>query len=157
MPGMISLSMMVWPFSTIVTRRPMSVMSYACHSPAGFAAFRRGQEPVDAADAVRVQRLADVVLDLRLVAAAQVHAAVALGRVHQLDVQLEVPESLLRDEVGAGRRVREHAALDGPADALRGAPLLPPVEPGRREQLHGGAPGHGLDWRGRRCARAGPA
>src|SRR5262249_20592924 len=77
------------------------------------------------AGSMGVRRLAVVVEDLNLVAAAQADPAVRMFDNPEIDVQFEVPELLLGDKVGRGRRVAEHAVLDCPLHFDVGVQPLP--------------------------------
>ena len=138
MPGIVWRSMIRSPLRCTVTTRPTSSTSIVCHSPAGFRRVRaRGQEAVDAADQVRVRLQAVVVLDLHLVAAAQVDAAVAALRVAELGVQLEVGELPLADQVDAGLGVDQQAVADDPAVRRLGLGRRERVRAGRAERPAG--------------------
>src|SRR5262249_11416476 len=73
-------------------------------------------EAIDATDAVTVQFHSEIVLDLDLIASAQVDAAVAALWVAEHSVQFEVGEFPLRHQVASGNRVVEDAAFRAPAE-----------------------------------------
>src|SRR5690606_21463230 len=81
----------------------------------------RREKSVQATHAQRVECKPVVVLDLHLVTAAQVNAAVAAGRETELRAQAKIAEVPIRDEVDARRPRFEHAADDAPA--IRVAPV----------------------------------
>src|SRR5712691_8901456 len=70
------------------------------------------QKPVDRAEAARGLPAAhghDRVLDLRLVAAPQIDAAVAVLGIAELEVQLEVAKHRVAHEIATALRIGEHA------------------------------------------------
>ena len=115
----------------------------------------RRDEAVDAAHAQRIERLAGVVLDLHLVAAAQIHAAVAAGRKPELGVQPKVAERRVRDEIDARRRRGQHVALHAPAARVLRAARRPAREVAAVQQSGGAARHLGLA-AARAPARASP-
>src|SRR3954470_16357910 len=74
----------------------------------------RRQESVDRAEPIVPRRITVVVLYLHLVAPAQIDAAVALLRVAELDVELEIAEGAVGDEITPGPRAAQHTADDAP-------------------------------------------
>jgi len=82
----------------------------------GLAGVRAGRdEAVDAAAHVRLGLRALAVGDLDLIAALEIHAAVAALGDTELDVQLVIGQHPVDLEVRAGRGVRQHAVDDAPA------------------------------------------
>src|SRR5712692_180354 len=86
---------------------------------------RRRNEAIDSAYSVTLRLLAEVVLNLNLVAPAKIDAAVAEGDHLELDVQLEVSELLLRNNVRAVRRVLHQAIGDAPRPGFARCANLP--------------------------------
>src|SRR5262245_18413605 len=91
----------------------------------------RCEEPVQPAHAVALRLISVIVFDLRLIAAAQVNAAVTGASAVDLRVcefefeaELEVPELLFSDDVNAALAVGHRAVFDAPASfAFFGAKL----------------------------------
>src|SRR5262249_54762379 len=75
---------------------------------------RRRDEAVDAADSMALRFFSEVVLNLNLVTASQIDAAVTLVSHLELEVQLEVGGLLLGDYVRAVRCVLHYAIHDAP-------------------------------------------
>ena len=96
---------------------------------------RGRQEPVNPADVIERRLGGIAVLDLRLVAAAEVDAAVAAFRQAELGVEREVVEALRGDEVVGLPQAGEHAVI-------RDRPPLGGLTPARTgRELHRIAPG----------------
>src|SRR5262245_40352734 len=107
----------------------------------------RSEETVKPAHAVALRLLAVIVFDLRLVAAAQVNAAVtgpsAVGlRVgeFEFEAELEVPELLFSDDVNAALAVGHRAVFDAPASFAFFGAKLPSSQVFAVEELDRGAP-----------------
>src|SRR5213592_1777316 len=97
------------------------------------------EESVDRAEPTCVLRAAHYrVFDLRLVTAPQVDAAVPLGRVLELHMELEVAVRLIGDEIAAALGVREHAIDRLPLILATGH--MPSCCTPAVEQLHRRAP-----------------
>src|SRR5690606_34267297 len=82
----------------------------------------------------------EVIEDLDLVSAAEIHAAVSAGSDLVLEVEAEIVEARLGDDIDVRRRVREDARLDAPSELLARIASLPTVEPLLAQERDGRTP-----------------
>src|SRR5204863_6903625 len=102
------------------------------------------QKPVDRAEAAGRRLAPGRILDLRLIAPAQIHAAVAARRIAKLEVQLEVAVGPVRHEIAAALRIGQHGGHGIPlvrtAYGMPAGEVRPIEELDRPSPLHRAAP-----------------